>query len=255
MHLGFHGIWVLGYCLSLLGVFIFIPLVGLYNAFVLGFMGQSALASSTRAALLGFAVFSVTGLFSGWVISLFRPKIVWLPAFVSLGVSGILLTSATLMRHKHIGVPGIQTVLPLPATTGRADADEMAMALKDVYLSSGEVPPYFTGRGAIVPLSEIQSSLPLLSKDYQLKGGPYVFCNLPAEIWRGLKRRAGAQRYPLVWSTQTEPTGKRLVFSVDLRTDLFHDEELTEDALSQALVGMEMIVRQESGNANLILQK
>lgn len=253
VHLGFHAIWVFAYCLSLSGLFILIPLVGLYNAFVLGFMGGSVLASPTRAALLGFVVFSATGLLSGWFISQLRTRKVWLLAFVSVGVTGVLLLSVTLMRYRHVGVPGIQTILPLPTTTGRADADEMAMALKDVYLSAGDVPPYFAGRGTKVPLSAIQPSLPLLSKDYQLKGGPYVYCNLPSEIWRGLKRRTGVQRYPLVWSTQSDLAGKRLVISVDLRTDIFHDELLTEDALSQALAGMETAVRELNSDAKLKL--
>ena len=133
MHVGFHTFWVLVYCVSLLGVFIFIPFVGCYIAFVLGFLGKSVLASATTAALLGYLVFSSTGLMSGWIISLFHPKSVWLPACVSLLLTGTLLVGTTWIRYKYVGISGLETILPLPATTGRTDADELSRALKTEY--------------------------------------------------------------------------------------------------------------------------
>ena len=170
LHLGFHTFWVLLYYISLRGVFILIPFVGWYDAFVLGFLGASVLATITRAMVLGYIVFLFTGLFSGWLISLLRTKLTGIAAVVSLCLTVVLLVSLTMVRYRTIGVSGLQNVLPLPATTGRADADQMSMALKDVYLTAGEVPPYFAGKGSTIPLSEIQSSLPLLSKDFQLQG-------------------------------------------------------------------------------------
>ena len=101
--------------------------------FVLGFLGKSVLASATTAALLGYLVFSSTGLMSGWIISLFHPKSVWLPACVSLLLTGTLLAGTTWIRYKYVGISGLETILPLPATTGRTDADELSRALKTEY--------------------------------------------------------------------------------------------------------------------------
>jgi hypothetical protein len=237
----------------LLGGFILIPLVGIYNAFVLGFMGQTVLASATRAALLGFVVFAATGLLSGWIISHFRPKSAWLPAFLSLLITGILLVSASLIRYTYLGVPGIQSVLPLPATTGRADADELSMALKVEYHNAGEVPLYITGTGSFIPLLQLQPSLQVLSKGFALQDGPYVYCNLPPEVWKGLKKSASAQKYPLLWATQADATGKRLVISVDLKTDVFSDELVTEQTFAQMLTDLESTVRQQTSGATFSL--
>lgn len=254
VHVGFHTLWVLIYGLGLLGMFMLIPLIGWYNAFVLGFMGNSVLGSATRAALLGYLVFGATGLLSGWLISLLRLKSVWIPACLSLALTGVLLVSLTMVRYRTVGVSGLQTILPLPATTGRADADEMSMALKVAYLGAGELPPSFAGKGSTVPLSEVQPSLPLLSKDFQLQGGPYVYCNLPSQVWRGLKKDA-ARKYPLLWSSQPDGTGKHLLVSADLKTDIFSDELVTTETLTRALTELESAVRKQTGDANFTLPK
>jgi hypothetical protein len=256
VHVGFHTFWVLVYLASLFGVFILIPLVGWYNAFVLGFMGNSVLASATRAALLGYLVFAATGLLSGWLISFLRLKSVWIPAFLSLALTGVLLVSVTMVRYRTIGVSGLQTILPLPATTGRADVDELSMALKTEYdLVEPAVPPHLTGKGTVVPFSELQPSLQLLSKGFQLSGGPYVYCNLPSQVWRGLKKDGAGRKYPLLWSTQPDATGKRLVVSVNLKTDQFSDELLTDETFAQMLAELESAVRKQTGDANFTLPK
>src|SRR5436190_8323572 len=90
VHVGFHALWVLLYLISLFGLFLFIPLIGWYQAFVLGFLGKAALISATRAALLGFVVFGVTGLLSGWAVSAIPPKSLWMRAFLSLFLTCVL---------------------------------------------------------------------------------------------------------------------------------------------------------------------
>lgn len=255
VHLGFHTLWVLAYLVSLLGVFILIPFTGLYNAFVLGFMGKSVLSSSANAALLGYLVFLMTGLLCGWLISLFHPKSVWISAFCSLLSTCVLLVGASAIRYTVVGVSGIQSILPLPATTGRADADEMSMALKDAYLSAGEVPQYFPGKPLILPLTELQPSLPLLSKGFQLQDGPYVYCNLPPGVWRVFKSQPENSRCPVLWNTRPDPAGKRFVFSIDLKTDIFHDELVSEEALTRMLTTMEDAVRKQTGDANFKLRE
>lgn len=255
VHLSFHAFWVLLYAASLFGVFLLLPLVGWYNAFVLGFLGKSVLASATRAALLGFVVFAVTGLLSGWVISLIRPKSVWLPALLSLFLTGVVLVGASWMRHKTAGIAGMQDVLPLPATTGRADVDELSMALKTEYdLLEPAVPLHLTGKGTVVPFADLQPSLQLLPKGFQLPGGPYVYCNLPSQFWRDLKKDA-ARKYPLLWGTQPDATGKHLLVSVDLKTDVFSDEFVSAETLNRALVELEAAVRKQTGDANFTLPK
>ncbi len=252
VHLGFHAFWMLLYCVMLLGVFVLIPLVGWYNAFVLGFLGKSVLASATGAAVLGFAVFGVTGLLSGWVISLFRPKLVWIPALFSLFVTGVVLVSATWMRYKYIGVAGLETILSFPARTGRADTDKLTWAIKAE--SMEDLPPSLAGKDVLIPFSELQPLLRLLPKDFQLEGGPYVYCNLPPRVWRGLKKDA-AKKYPLLWSTQPDATGKRLVVSVDLKTDQFSDELVSEEALAQMLNSLENEAHKVTGGMSLNLRK
>jgi len=255
VHVGFHTLWVLVYAVSLLGVFILIPLVGWYNAFVLGFLGKSVLASATRAAFLGYVVFALTGLLSGWIVSALRPRSVWIPACLSLALTGVLLTSASWLRHKMVGVSGLATMLPLPATTGRADADQMSLALKTEYdLLEPAAPPHFSGKGILVPLAEIQPSLRLLPKNFQMQGGPYVYCNLTAEVWKALKK-PGGPRYPLLWSTQPDSAGKRLVFSVDLDTDVFSDELVSDDELARRLGELEAAVGRKAGGAGSQLQQ
>ena len=256
VHVGFHTFWVLLYLVSLLGVFILIPLVGWYNAFVLGFMGNSVLASATRAALLGYLVFAATGLLSGWLISLLRLKSVWILAFLSLALTGVVLVSASWMRHKSVGVAGFQSILPLPATTGRADVDELSMALKTEYdLVEPAIPPHLTGKGMVVPFSELQPSLQLLPKGFQLSGGPYVYCNLPSHVWKVLKKDGAGRKYPLLWSIQPDATGKRLVVSVDLKTDQFSDELLAEETFAHMLTELESAVRKQTGDPNFTLPK
>jgi hypothetical protein len=256
VHVGFHTLWVLLFVISLLGVFALIPLVGWYNAFVLGFLGKGVLASATRAALLGYLVFSVSGLLSGWLISLLRPKSVWIFAFLSLVLTGVLLVSVTMVRYKTVGVPGLQTILPLPTTTGRADVDELSMALKTEYdLVEPPVPLHIAEKGTVIPFSELQPSLQLLPKGFQLSGGPYVYCNLPSQVWKGLKKDGAGRKYPLLWSTQPDATGKRLVVSVDLKTDQFSDELLADETLAQMLADLELAVRKQTGDANFTLPK
>lgn len=255
VHVGFHTFWVLVYALSLFGLFVLIPLVGWYNAFVLGFMGNSVLASATRAALLGYVVFAATGLLSGWLISLLRLKSVWIPACLSLALTAVLLVVASSMRHKAVGVAGFKSILPLPATTGRADVDELSMALKTEYdLVEPAVPSHLAGKGTVVPFSELQPSLQLLPKGFQLSGGPYVYCNLPSQVWRGLKKDA-ARKYPLLWSSQPDGTGKHLLVSADLKTDIFSDELVTTETLNRALTELESAVRTQTGDPNFTLQK
>ena len=256
VHVGFHTVWVVVYLVSLLGVFILIPLVGWYNAFVLGFIGNNALASATQSALLGYLVFASTGLLSGWLILLLRVKSVWIPALLSLALTGVVLVSASVIRHKSVGLAGFQSILPIPATTGRADVDELSMALKTEYdLVEPAVPPHLTGKGTIIPFSELQPSLQLLSKDFQLSGGPYVYCNLPPRIWKNLKNEGAVQKYPVLWSTKPDSTGKRLVMSVNLKSDQFSDEFLAEETFTQMLTQLEGDVRRQTGDVNFSLPK
>ena len=256
VHVGFHTFWALVYALSLFGLFILIPLVGWYNAFMLGFMGNSVLGSATRAALLGYLVFAVTGLLSGWLISILRLKSVWIPACLSLALTAVLLIVASSMRHKSVGVAGFQSILGLPATTGRADVDELSMALKTEYdLVEPAVPPHLAGKGTVIPFSEVQPSLQLLPKGFLLSGGPYVYCNLPAEVWRGLKNDGAGRKYPLLWSRQPDATGKRLVMSVDLKSDQFSDELLGEETFARMRTELESAIRTQTGDTNFTLLK
>jgi hypothetical protein len=251
VHLGFHTLWVLVFLVSLLGVFILIPFTGLYNAFVLGFMGKSVWVSPVNAAILGYLAFSLTGLLSGWFISLFHPKSVWLFAFCSVFATCVLFVTVSAVRYTAFGAPGLESILPLPATTGRADVDKFEWALKAQ--SVGEVPPYFSGKPAVVPFSEVQPALRLLPKDFQLEGGPYTYCKLSPEVWKGLRADA-PKKYPVLWSDHPDTSGKRLVVSVDLGTDVYHDEFVTEQALSERLGALEAATGRLSGDANFKLR-
>jgi hypothetical protein len=252
VHLGFHTLWVVLYCVSLLGVFILIPLVGWYNAFVLGFLGRIVLGSATRAALLGFIVFGTTGLVSGWVCSVLRPKSDWLFALISLFISGVLLVSVTWGRYKLVGISGLETMLPIPASSGSASAENLRWALKGESLD--ELPPHLAGKAAVISLAELQPSLSLLPKDFQLAGGPYVYCNLPSQIWRGLKQSA-PKKYAILWGTQPDVTGRCLLVSVDLRTDVFSDEFVAPETLNRALAELESAIRRQTGEGAFMLPK
>jgi hypothetical protein len=256
VHVGFHTFWALAYVSSLFGLLILIPLLGWYNAFVLGFMGNSVLVSATRAALLGYLVFAVTGLLSGWLITLLRLKSVWIPACLSLALTAVLLITASSMRHKSVGVAGFQSNWSIPTTTGRPDVDELSMALKTEYhLVEPAVPSHIVGKGTIIPFSEFQPSLRFLPKGYQLSGGPYVYCNLPSQVWKGLKKDGVGRNYPLLWSTQPDTTRKRLVMSVNLKTDQFSDKLLAEETFVKMLAELESAVRKQTGDANFTLRK
>jgi hypothetical protein len=63
------------------------------------------------------------------------------------------------------------------------------------------------------------------------------------------------RKYPLLWSTQPDDTGKRLVMSVDLKTDQFSDELLAEETFAQMLTQLEAAVRKQTGSANFTLPK
>jgi hypothetical protein len=128
IHLGFHTAWVVVYVVSLLGVFV--PLIGLYIAFVLGFLGTDALDAPTRGPLLGYPVFMATGLTSGLLLSLVCPKPggIWRSGLYSLILSLLILVSASLAHMVHSGVAGYRRVSPLPAATGKIDQDKLALA-------------------------------------------------------------------------------------------------------------------------------
>src|SRR5256885_22700 len=129
-HIAPHTFWCLTYILSLCGCFALIPFIGLYNAFVLGFLGNAVLASATQAALIGYLVFSVTGLISYCAIAFLRPRLLWRAALFSLGITYLLLISATWARYRYIGPSEILPLLHFPATTDRSDIAELSMALK-----------------------------------------------------------------------------------------------------------------------------
>jgi hypothetical protein len=128
IHLGFHTAWVVVYVVSLLGVFV--PLIGLYIAFVLGFLGTDALDAPTRGPLLGYLVFMATGLTSGLLLSLVRPSAggIWRSGLYSLILSLLILIGASFARMVHVGVTGYRRVPPLPASTGMIDQDRLALA-------------------------------------------------------------------------------------------------------------------------------
>lgn len=115
--------------------------------------------------------------------------------------------------------------------------------------------PYLSGKNVIIPLAEIQPSLRFLKKDFQSENGPYVYCNLSPQTWNDLKKKDEISRCPIVWNAQSDSSGKRLVISVDLKTDIFSDEFMNEQTLDQMLGKMEKAVQKQTGDANLKLQK
>jgi hypothetical protein len=177
-------------------------------------------------------------------------------ACVSLLLIFVGLLSVSWIHHKHIGIAGLEAILPIPATTGRADADELKRALKTEYhLVEPAVPLYLSGKGLIIPLSELQPSLRFLRKDFELAGGPYVYCNLPSQVWKGLKKESSTQKYPLLWSSQRDATGSRLVISVNLKTDIFNDELVSEETFTRMISELELGIRKQSEDANFHLSK
>jgi hypothetical protein len=248
-HLGFQAAWIVLFLLNRTGLFFFIPLVGLYNAFVLGFLGESVLISPARAALLGLVAFLGSGFVSASFIALFRPRSLWLPAVFSIAVTVVLFVSASLIRYTFAPQPALQ----LPTTTGRADIDQISMALKSEYHSAGEAPPYLQGRPTLLSFDELLPMLRLLPKDFRLETGAYTYCNLPPATWKGVKNDARMSRWPLVWSTRPDPNGQRLVLSVDLKSDMFHDEVLVDDAFRQMIRSLEAAASKHAGT-NIIFQ-
>lgn len=255
-HVGFHSFWVLLYIGSLLGMLILTSAVGMYNAFVLGFLGKSVISSATAAAVLGYVVFTITGFVSGWLISRFHPKSVALPACLTVVVAVGLLFVASLVHHRVTPLSSLASVITLPSTTGRPDADRMSMALKTEYdLQEPALPPYLEGKGVLVPLSEFQARLRLLSKDFVLADGPYLYCNLASNVWMGLKNSGSSSKYPILWSARPNLAGKRLVFFVNLKSDVFSDEFVAEETFQRTLIDAENTIQHETGNPSIRLRQ
>ena len=253
VHLGFHTFWALLYYISLLGVFALVPVVGCYIAFVLGFLGKSVLVSTTVAVALGYVAFSATGLLSGFLISFFRPANIWVAACASVLLSVMLMIGATLIHYKSAAVSGLRGALPIPVTTGRPDAEDLAWALKGQSLD--ELPLYLAGKSTLIPFSELQPSLSLLPKDFRLGGGPHVYLNLPPQVWRALGSSTGSAKYPVLWATSDDPSGRRLVISVDLKTDVFHNELVSSAEIRSRLGNIEAVIRRQTGDGNFRMQE
>lgn len=250
IHVAFHTFWAVIFLISLSGVFALIPLIGSYVSFVLGFLGSSVLASVTRGISLGFIVFSVTGLLSGWFISVFRPRSAWIPGLLSLCASIALLGSATWIRYTYFGVADLESVLPLPVSTGIPQHEALASALKSAYHSAGDVPPYLPGKEATIPLAQLQ----IAANNLTAQHASMVYCNLPPQIWRALRKAGGTSTYPLAWSDMVDATGKRLVISVNFYTDIFNNEFLSEEEFAQKISETQADVRAKAGDREFMLR-
>jgi hypothetical protein len=255
IHVGFHSLWVLIYLVSLTGVFILIPFVGLYNAFILGFLGKTVLVSPTQAVMFGYLVFALTGCLSGIAISQLRVTRIWIPGLLSLLVTVCLLVGVSWLRHAFTAAPGIESGFQLPRTTGIASVDRFRMALKSEYHRNGEVPPSVPGKPRLLSLEEILPQFKLLDSGFRLSYGPHIYCNLEPSVWRALKRGGELKEYPIVWSERKDLSGRHLVVSVDLSTDFLSDVLVGRQELSEILDAFERAIQRQSGDADFRLSE
>jgi hypothetical protein len=255
IHVGFHSIWVLIYLVSLTGVFILIPFVGMYNSFILGFLGKTVLVSPTRAVMFGYLVFALTGCLSGIAISQLRVTRIWIPGLLSLLVTVCILVGVSWLRHAVAGAPWIESGLQLPRTTGIASVDRFSMALKSEYHRNGEVPPSVPGKPRLLPLAELLPQFELLDSGFRLSYGPHVYCNLEPSVWRALRRGRDLKECPIVWSERADLSGRHLVVSVDLSTDIFSDELVGRRELSEILDAFERAIQRQTGDAGFRLSE
>lgn len=251
-HLAFHTLWVAIFLVSLLGVFLLLPLVGWYNAFILGFLGNVVLGSPFNGVLLGYIVFSVTGFVSGWLISLVRPKRVGILTALSLVVTIVLLISASWMKITSASPDVFGS--PESLTSGDAGAAEIVACLKTAYdLTEPPVPPFASNKGPLIPLSELQPMLLSLHESLKFNDGSFMYCNLPSSVWIALRARRNSTRYPLAWSLHPSPGDERLVIVVDLQTDILADQKMSDGAVTILLTEMEEAAKTVMGDSNLKL--
>jgi hypothetical protein len=245
VHLAFHTAWVILYMISLLGVYLLIPIFGLYFPLVLGFLGAVSLTSIGNAALFGYLVFAFTGFISGLTISALRLNSRWMPSLLSLCLTLVLMISASVARFTFIGIPN-EITNTLPSSAGSDDVVDLVLAIKSDYHLNGEVPPYFSDKEPLIRLSEIKQFQNLKKDNTELNVESYIYYNLPAQAWRHLKETEIMPRYPIFWSATPDLNGLRVVVLVNLKTDIFDDELMDSNEFLNIFSKMTKAVGDES---------
>jgi hypothetical protein len=248
VHVSFHLFWAVLALLSLVGVFLFIPFIGIYETFVLGFVFQAMPDSRIVAYAIGIMVFILTGMASAGVRKLFRKSTSWMAGVLSLiptvvvlvVISFALLASGINPRGALVGAS------PAADLSDTGDFDELGVWIKAAYYLPKH-PPFVANAASIVRL---ETALPASSKATSVPP-PKVsgwYLNLDAECWSAL--RSGATSPVLVaWSDATNEQCS--VVQLNLKTDVAAAESMQQKEFERLYKSQHDLIGQLCPNAQL----
>ena len=217
VHVGFHLFWALLAVASLGGAFMLIPLIGVYETFVLGAVFQAMPESRAGAYGMGLMVFVATGLASAIVGKLWRKRTTWLAGVLSLLPTVAVLTIislAVLPRSVARRQPQVGASLAT-GLSGIPEFDELGVWIKAASYVPRHPPSVPNAAGVV----RLEAALPLLSSATTVRA-PKVsgwYLNLDQECWSALRGRATSPVL-IAWSDLTDEQCS--VVQIDLKTDV-----------------------------------
>lgn len=230
VHVSFHLCWAVLALLSLVGAFLFIPFIGIYETFVLGFVFQTMPDSRIVAYAIGIVVFVATGIASAGVRKLFRKSTSWMAGVLSLiptvvaliAISFALLASGINQRGALVGAS------PAADLSDAGDFDELGVWIKAAYYLPKH-PPFVTNAASVVRL---ETALPASSKATSVPppnlSGWYL--NLDAECWSALRNRATSPVL-VAWSDGTNEQCS--VVELNLKTEVVDTKSMQRNEFEQ----------------------
>lgn len=230
VHVSFHLFWALLALLSLVGAFFFIPFIGIYETFVLGFVFQAMPDSRVVAYAIGVIVFVVSGMASAGVRKLFRKGTSWASGVLTLvpTIVALIVISFSLLAS------GINQRAALAGASASADLsdvgqfEELGVWIKAAYYLPKR-PPFLTNASSLVRL---ETALPALSKATSVPP-PKVsgwYLNLDAECWSALRGRITSPVL-VAWSGATNQQCG--VVQLNLETDVVTAEAVQRGELDR----------------------
>lgn len=248
IHASFHLFWALLALLSLVGAFFFIPFVGIYETFVLGFVFQTMPDSRAVAYAIGVVVFVATGTASAGVRKLFGKDTSWISGILSLiptvaalmVISFSLLTSGVNQRAALVGAS------PAADLSAAGDFDELGVWIKAAHYVPKH-PPFLTNAANVVRL---EIALPAFSKATSVPApqasGWYL--NIDAKCWSALRGRATSPVL-VAWSDVTNEQCS--IVQLNLKTDVVNTESVQRREFERLYRNQRNLIAELCPNAQL----
>jgi hypothetical protein len=148
-----------------------------------------------------------------------------------------------------MGIP--PTVNSPPSGTNAHSIDEIALWVKSIYHTARETPHYFTNQPTVIPAGHFHPLFVRAGFNVDVRKTNYRYCNLPSAQWAILRSKT-PPKFPLLWEPTSDPSGQRLIVTVDFATDLLWEARIPEQAFSNELARIERLIR-ATGETNFSL--